>query len=374
MLNRARNYADYTEAIVNLKNPGQNCAFAAKNGDIAIRTQGDWPAKWAGQGDFIMPGTSDKYLIQGYIPQSEVPFQYNPERGFVSSANQKPVDDQTYPYYLGRNYPLYRGIRINKNLNKMNGITVQDMMNLQNDNLNEFAVYAMPMVLKHLNPQKLSTEQKTYYELLKNWDLKNTPDSKGATIFELFWDELDGLIYNDEYKKAPGVHLKPYMSTLLEALLRDESYSFVDDIETPGVETLANRMNEAFKNISDKLFKLEKKGKLEWGRYRGTDIKHLSKLEPFSIVDLKTGGHSNCINATKYNHGPSWKMIVSLTEQTEAYGIFPGGQDGNPGSPYYSNYIEKWTKGEYYRLWVMDRTDTQNKAIVWSVKLNGDRQ
>ena len=57
------------------------------------------------------------------IPQDEVPFQYNPERGFVSSANQKPVDDSTYHYYLGRDYPVYRGIAINRRLREMNGIT-----------------------------------------------------------------------------------------------------------------------------------------------------------------------------------------------------------------------------------------------------------
>ena len=57
MLNRAKNYADYSAAVVNLHTPGQNCVFACKNGDIAIRTQGEFPAKWKGQGDFIMPGT-----------------------------------------------------------------------------------------------------------------------------------------------------------------------------------------------------------------------------------------------------------------------------------------------------------------------------
>ncbi|MEI9956597.1 MAG: penicillin acylase family protein [Ferruginibacter sp.] len=39
MLNRAKNYADYSTAVTNLHTPGQNCAFACKNGDIAIRTQ-----------------------------------------------------------------------------------------------------------------------------------------------------------------------------------------------------------------------------------------------------------------------------------------------------------------------------------------------
>lgn len=111
LIDRAKNYADYQVAAVNFHTPGQNCAFACKNGDIAIRTQGEWPAKWKGQGDFIMPGTDSSYLWQGMIPQDEVPYQYNPERGFISSANQKPVDDVTYPYSPGPELSAVPGYR-----------------------------------------------------------------------------------------------------------------------------------------------------------------------------------------------------------------------------------------------------------------------
>ncbi|GAC1593521.1 MAG: hypothetical protein NVS3B19_15730 [Ginsengibacter sp.] len=122
LLDHAKNYADYQEAVSYLHTPGQNCAFACKNGDIAIRTQGEFPAKWKGQGDFVMPGVDSNYEWKGMIPQDEVPFQYNPERGFISSANQRPADS-TYPYYLGRGYPPYRGLIINRKLTSMNGIT-----------------------------------------------------------------------------------------------------------------------------------------------------------------------------------------------------------------------------------------------------------
>jgi penicillin amidase len=143
MLNR-KNYADYSAAVTNLHTPGK-CCFCCQNGDIALRTQGEWPAKWKGQGDFVMPGYDTSYLWQGMIPQDEVPYQYNPERGFVSSANQKPVDDNTYPYYLGRDYPPYRGYIINKRLNAMTNITPQDMMTLQTDNFD--AAMSMPFII-----------------------------------------------------------------------------------------------------------------------------------------------------------------------------------------------------------------------------------
>lgn len=42
----------------------QNCVFASKNGDIAIRTQGEWPAKWKGR--TVMPGTDTILFMAGY--------------------------------------------------------------------------------------------------------------------------------------------------------------------------------------------------------------------------------------------------------------------------------------------------------------------
>jgi Protein related to penicillin acylase len=51
----------------------------------------EFPAKWKRQGDFVMPGTDSSYMWQGYIPMEENPHVINPERGFVSSANQLPL-------------------------------------------------------------------------------------------------------------------------------------------------------------------------------------------------------------------------------------------------------------------------------------------
>ena len=52
-------------------------------------------------------------------------------------------------------------------------------------------------------------------------------------------------------------------------------------------------------------------------------------------------------------------MIVQLTDKTEAYGIYPGGQSGNPGSPYYDTFVDKWAAGVYNPLWVMSLEDAR---------------
>ncbi len=370
MLDHAKNYADYQAAVTNLHTPGQNCVFACKNGDIAIRTQGEWPAKWKGQGDFVMPGTDTAYLWQGMIPQDEVPFQYNPERGFVSSANQKPVDDSTYHYYLGRDYPVYRGIAINRRLREMNGITPQDMMALQTDNLDVCAQMLQPLFLANIREAELDAAGKKYLDIYRQWNCRNDAGSKGSTVFERWWHAFEGLVYDDEYAKAPKGSMRPFLSTLVEAILKDSAYKFLDNVNTPQTETLADDITAAFKAATAELQKLEAEGRLDWEKYKATRINHLAKLAPLSRLNLPIGGGNNCINATKVDHGPSWRMVISLTQKTEAYGVYPGGQSGNPGSKFYDSFVDQWAAGKYYTLWMMTKEEVNDKRIIGKMTFN----
>ena len=188
-LNRAKNYDDYIKAISLWTCPGQNFVLATKSGDIAIKQQGSFVARWNHQGDFIMPGDDSTYAWQGIIPNEENPTIKNPARGFVSSANQKSTD-ATYPYYLGTasSFPLYRGISVNKHLIGMSNITAEDMQALQTNNDNVFAATARPALMKYLQVDKLSPDAKRMVTEMTNWDLNNGVHSKGITVFKIVWD------------------------------------------------------------------------------------------------------------------------------------------------------------------------------------------
>jgi len=57
-------------------------------------------------------------------------------------------------------------------------------------------------------------------------------------------------------------------------------------------------------------------------------------------------------------------MIVQLSEPIEAYGVYPGGQDGNPASKFYDNFVDTWAAGKYYRLWFMKENENKDKRII----------
>jgi len=369
LLDKAKNYSDYLQAIKYLHTPGQNCIFASKHGTIAIWDQGEFPAKWKRQGDFVMPGTDSSYFWQGMIPQEENPHVINPESGYVSSANQLPADT-AYPYYLGGSFPPYRALEINRRLSEMNNITPEDMMKLQTDNYNIFGEMALPVLINNMDTKQLTDSEREYFETLKRWNLRNDIDSKGATLFTLTWDSLENKVWKDEFLKTNFQLIMPYESTLLENILKDSSFKFLDDVNTPQKETLADDVTAAFKQAVLVAKNLDSTNNLEWGKFKDTKVLHLARLDAFSRLHLPIGGGTNTINAANTQHGPSWRMIVSLTPRTQAYGVYPGGQSGNPGSKFYDNFVDTWVEGKYYTLWVMSASDFKDERVKWTVSFS----
>ncbi len=367
-LNRANNYNDYMDAIKIFACPGQNILFASKTGDIAITQQARFPARWEGQGLFIMPGEDSSFMWQGFIPRRENQHILNPVSGFIQSANQRPVDS-TYPYFIPGNYISARGITIEKRLAAMQNITPMEMMVLQNDYYSVTASLALPLFFKYLNDSSLNEQQRNYLFELKKWNYNVDPDSRATTIYQAWMDSIENIIWEDEFTQVEYLRERPDEQTLLEALLRDSAFSYIDDINTAATETLQQQVTAAFVNASAGLLKEQDGNNLIWWKHKNPSILHLlrNSVLPFGRIGIAAGGWGNTINAIKSTHGPSWRMVVHLTPTTEAYGIYPGGQSGNPGSKYYDNFINNWTVGEYYQLWMMkeeEKGDSRVKATL----------
>ncbi len=368
LLNRANNYNDFHEAIGHFNVPGQNMIFSSKAGDIALWQQGTFPMRWKDQGLFVMPGSDSSYMWKGYIPNEENPHSVNPVQGFVSSANQRAADS-TYPYFIPGSYEVYRPIAINRMLASMNNITALDMQLLQNNNYNVFAEDARPILLKYVKKEGLTAEETKYLDLVTQWNLRNDPGETGPTCFTAWWDSLHATVFNDELLMGKSPMIKPEKFVLLEALERDSSFKFVDNINTPEQENIYQQVTIALKKAAVQLVQLEKENKLQWAKYKNTTVYHLLKNNAmaFAREGLMNGGGNGIINASQHDHGPSWRMVVEMTTPTNAYGVYPGGQSGNPGSRFYDSFIEKWTKGMYYKLWFMESAATDGKKCKWKM-------
>lgn len=354
LLNKARNYDDFTKALTYWSGPAQNFAFASVQGDIAIHIQGKFPVRRKDEGRFVLDGTSTHTEWKAYIPQDQLIYSHNPSRGFVSSANQYPAD-ATYPYYIQSHYyETFRNRRINEVLTKTTNVTPFDMMKLQNDNYNLQAAESLPLMLSLLDTVSLKGEERRIAEALGYWDFFNNRESMEASYYEAWWETMLDLTF-DEFRKENVSLAMPNDFSVIRIMKSNPGFSFFDKLDTPEKETLKEIVNEAFQKsvAAIREWEAQKHQPAQWADYKDTYIQHLLQMEPLSHHP-RIGGNSGIVNAAGKRVGPSWRYVVSMERPIRAWGIYPAGQSGNPGSPYYKNFIDDWAAGNYYQL-IFDR-------------------
>ena len=367
-LNRAKDLSDYLEAMKLYECPAQNFVFASLAGDIAIRHNGKFPLRWSRQGRYISDGTDARYDWQGYIPYEHLPASVNPKRGFLASANQKPVA-QSYPYVMTGKYATFeRGARIHERLSQLEDITPQGMMRLQLDNLNLKARTTLPMMLSVIDSTTLSGDELKAYRSLQNWDYQNLRGLIAPTVFEYWFKQLVKDIWDDNLPGSKDkVYLYPEDDVTMRLLAEDTSAVYFDNRLTDPRESYHDIVQGAFRqSVANLKQKFGQFGdKWQWGSARGTDITHLAQVPGLGITDLPTDGNHAIVNAIRELHGPSWRMIVQLDEKgPQAWGVYPGGQSGNPGSSRYDQFVKPWLDGLYYELLYLKSPNDVHERLV----------
>ncbi len=370
-LNRAKNHSDYMNALDHFSSPAQNFVFASVTGDIAMRIQGKFPARKKYEGKFVLDGSHSTQGPLGYIPFEHNVMDKNPERGFVSSANQYPADS-TYPYYINAvSYEAHRNRRINNVLREKNNLTVKDMMNLQLDNYSIKAEEILPTLVQAIDGSALSPVEKEAYNILSGWDYYYHKDAQAPPYFEGWWRNLVVSIWDE--MRNDSVSLSYPTSWNTSYLIRTQpELPFFDIQSTPEKETITDLIRQAFKKSVEEVeaWKKENTKPLRWADFKDTYVEHLTRQAPFSF-HVEHGGHGDAVNASSRRHGPSWRMIVSVEpDGPKAFATYPGGQSGNPGSVHYNSMLDRWANGTYFRMLFLRQVDQSADRILFSTTLN----
>jgi penicillin amidase len=137
---------------------------------------------------------------------------------------------------------------------------------------------------------------------------------------------------------------------MLIKLINEQPEHIIFDLKhTPTVESAKDILNLSVVELQKDENSAYNK-KTTWGVSRKTNLYHILRLPAFSELDLATDGHPETINAIGTAWGPSWRMVVELSEKVEAWGVYPGGQMGSPASKYYKNFMPNWLRNEHYKL------------------------
>jgi penicillin amidase len=347
-LNKAKNYADYKEAIKYYACPAQNFTFACRDNTIAVTHQGRLAVKWPGQGKFLLDGTKKSHMYDRYIPEDSLPQLVNPAANYLVSANQHPTG-AGYPYYYNGHFMENRANRIKQLLENENEFDAGKMKAMQLDNVDYLSAAALPLLLAMMEQQNVPATEKSALQQLHAWKGDYALSDKEAGLFELWWERIRDYTW-DELKAYSFFAGYPDDYVLLELIRLHPDDKFFDRQGTAAVETAADIIHTSFTAALTEFEMNRKEGKNQWGDFHKVSIIHLMNVGAFSRLDIPSSGNAQTINAMNADWGPSWRMIVELGERPSAYGIVAGGQSGSIGSAYYDNGVKDWVNGKYYPL------------------------
>ena len=372
-LNRARTYADYVEALEGWDCPSQNIVYADREGTIAIWHNGKFPLRWKGQGRYVLDGSDPADDWRGWVPHGHIPHVMNPERGFVSSANQLPAGS-AYPYYIGWDFATFeRAARINEILAAARDVTPAEMVRMQADVLDVRARAALPSLLEILREGPMTEAEKKGFEELRAWNFESRAALAAPAIFREFWNELNRQTWEDEKKGGMERMSWPGSQVLIDLVTNNPGAEWFDDRTTAERETLPEIAQQAFRSA---VANLEKRlgpwgDAWRWGKVKRTQLRHLARIPGFGREKLEADGVGHAINAIDAVWAPSWRMVVELGPEVKAWGNYPGGQSGHPGSRFYEDFVDDWAAGRPYELVFLKSADEANPSVVARTLMRG---
>ncbi|MDT3400155.1 penicillin acylase family protein [Streptomyces sp. B1866] len=407
-LNTAKDFAAFRKAARDFAVPSQNLLYADTKGNIGYQAPGRIPRRGKGDGRYPAPGWDPAYRWTGYVPQDALPWEYNPSRGYIVTANQAVVDQRRYPYLLTEDWGY--GARskritdlIESKIKDGGKISTDDMQSMQMDNASEAARLLTPYLLDITVKDDFVREAQ---QLLKDWDYSQDSDSAAAAYFNAVWRNTLLLAFGNKLPKELRVEgeclrVRPADDSgpvddlegdsrlvtecgerspqaaqpdggdrwieVVRGLLKDPRSSWwkasattTDRATKTRDQLLARAMKAARAELTAKLGK--DIDSWSWGRLHrmtlrnqtlGTDgpgvVRWLLNRGPWNL----SGGEA-AVNATGWNaaggYGVSWvpsmRMVVNLQDLDKSRWINLAGASGHAFHAHYTDQTRKWAKGE----------------------------
>lgn len=363
-MGRAASAGEFLEKSASYLVPAQNMVVADRRGTIAIRSTGRFPVRpGAGRGDLIQDGTQSANDWTGDLPSEFYPFSLNPLRGFLSSANQQPVDPSQNPRYFGANwYSPWRAMRINTLLRADSQVTTEDMRRFQTDPGSARVDRFLPFLLGRDSLRPVRAEVDRARVLLGSWNGRYELESRGPVLFEAVMRELAHRTWDELASPDPSPVLRPAESVLL-GLLGDSASVWWDDRTTTGVVERRDDILEA--SLAAGLDSaLARHGPADsagwlWRNAHHANIYHLLRLPALSALELSVPSGPSTLSPSSGagTNGASWRMVVDVGPVVTAWATYPGGQSGNPTSRHYRDFLDGWLTGSLDSLVVPARPE-----------------
>jgi acyl-homoserine-lactone acylase len=196
----AGNLDEFEFAVRMLQNPMFNIIYADRagnilylfNGDVPERTEGDF-AFWHG----TINGSDSRYIWKEIHPYEDLPRVLNPASGFLQNCNDAPwvctyppvLKPANFPSYMSPVGTFWRAQRAINMIKDNPSVSYDQLIDYKLNTGMEVADRFLDDLLSAVNqfPEPGAVQAAS---VLKAWDRKTDPESRGGVLFAAWWDEI----------------------------------------------------------------------------------------------------------------------------------------------------------------------------------------
>ncbi|MGD8330336.1 MAG: penicillin acylase family protein [Acidobacteriota bacterium] len=326
-VDQAQSCREFLDAMNYWKSPSENMICGDIDGNIAWRASAltpnrTGPTPWYGR--LPVPGSGD-YAWDGF--RDDLPEEYNPERGYIATANhniQPPGYHPPLMFKFGPPYPRYERLveMIEEGGSAAGRFTVRDFSRMQHDAYSAAAAALLP-VFRGWSSDDADVEWARAE--IADWDAVFDRASVAAALYITWRDNVsrevvDGVPDGDETSSGESTRVDPQLQIAVERGL------------TATLEALAERLGDD-------------RTEWRWGRLNTQAFRH-PLIAAFDLPEVEKSGGAG----TVYANGATFREIFDLSDWDVARATTAPGQSGQPASPYYGDQIVPWADGEYFPL------------------------
>lgn len=359
---RARNWEQFQAAMNRWGAPGENQVYADTAGNIGWIPGGLTPIRPNWDGLTPVPGDG-RYEWAGFRHGDELPWEFNPRRGYVVTANENniPPDHPAAAKGVGYEWSDSARARRLKSLfadatARQHRFTLEDSQRMQTD------IVATPAqrylaLLRPLRSEDAATSQAL--AMLQAWDGAMAADSAAAALYEVWSTQL----------LRPAV-LRRVLGERASLAGAGDNARVLQLMENPqGWMDTAQRDALLLSTLAPALQELRKRlgpdpASWRWGALHRAVFRHpLEAVVPpdmaatLSVGHWPIGGSGATPMATSYRvsdytltAGASFRMVLDVGQWDDSRFINTPGQSGDPASPHYRDLAPLWARGAYVPL------------------------
>ena len=377
LLSKAQNWEEFRAAAEHLSAPPLNFVYADREGNIGFVQAGRVPIRTQGYGLVPVPGWTGDHEWKGYLPLEELPQAYNPDSGWLATANNLVVD-QAYPHYLSADLENpTRCRRIVDLITAQKDLTADDFARFQRDTYSRQAERFARHLLA-IQPQNASEAQAL--EHLRSWDGHLEANGVAATLCQVCSLRALHLVFDGHLGELAAAYVglgltalgenSPYQDRSIVRLLDLLDGKGSDHwLREPGSGQMRSVQEVLHQALRETLAVLEAElgedmERWTWGRVNRLYFAHpVGEVKPLNLIFNKgpypaSGGPDTLLRASSRPEypfppvavGDALRFIADPGDWERCRIVVPGGQSGHVASRHYADLIPIWREGRFQAM------------------------